>query len=165
MAFPGVGIIGIIVAGIVLGKIGLRKPLLLLGQYGEIAGLIIAAIGVNTSMVLFVIGIAIFAFSNAVWTPTLFVVPMDLEDMTPARTGAAFALIGIAGETFSFLAPSVGGFLTGLFLPFVGVADPTLAHATALSWSLAVFGASNLLGAISMTLIRETGESRLSKGR
>lgn len=165
IAFPGMGIVGIIVAGIVLGKIGLRKPLLLLGQYGEIVGLVIAAIGVNTSMVLFVLGVAIFAFSNAVWTPTLFVVPMDLADMTPARTGAAFALIGIVGETFSFLAPSIGGFLTGFFLSLVGVADPTLAHATALSWSLAVFGVSNLLGAISMTLIRETGTSRLSRSK
>lgn len=160
VVFPGVGVVGIIAAGVILARIGLRKPLLLLGQYGEIVGLVVAAIGVNTSMILFVVGIAIFAFSNAIWTPTLFVVPMDLDDMTPARAGAAFALIGIAGETFSFLAPSVGGFLTGLFLSLTGVADPTLAHATALSWSLAVFGVSNLLGAISMTLIRETGARR-----
>lgn len=160
VAFPGMGVIGILAAGVALAKIGLRKPLLLLGQYGEIVGLVVAAIGVNTSMVLFIVGVAIFAFSNAVWTPTLFVVPMDLDDMTPARAGAAFSLIGIVGEGFSFFAPSVGGLLTGFFLTFVGVADPTLAHATALSWSLAVFGVSNFLGAISMTLIRETGERR-----
>ena len=114
-------------------------------------------------MELFIVGIGIFALANALWTPALYVVPHDLPGMDPERAGAAFALIGILGETFSFLAPLVGGLLTGLFLTMTGLTDSVASHVLALSWTLVVFACFTIMGAVAVTLIPETGERRLGR--
>lgn len=157
-AFPAVGVIGIVFGGFVLTRIGLRKPLLASGQILEVLGLFIAALGLYVSPFVLVGGVVLFAFGNAIWTPALYVVPMDLKDMTPARCAGAFALIGVFGEGGAFLAPIVGGCLTDSFTTMAGLADPIASHAVGLAWSLVAFGLFNIIGAVSMLRIHETGK-------
>lgn len=160
IAFPAFGILGSSTGGVLLAKTGLRKPSLLLGQIGKFVGICIATYGCNTHAAILIAGVSIFGFSNGLWMPAMYCVPMDLKGMTPTHVGASFALMNSFGLISGFLAPAVGGWLTNFLMNLSGLADATASHVYGLKWSLFVFGFVNLIGAACMALYKETGVRR-----
>ena len=57
-------------------------------------------------------GIVLVGVGNCIWIPPMFVVPMELEGMTPARVGAAFSLITSCGYAGGLAAPVLAGALS-----------------------------------------------------
>ena len=159
-AFPGVGLIGSTLGGVLVARTGLRRPALLIGQIGKFIGILIATLGADMSLGLIVFGIAIFGFSNGFWMPALYCVPMDLKGMTPLKAGAAFALMTAVALSFGFIAPVVGGALTDMLVAASGLADPVASHLFGLRWSLFIFGFVNIIGFICMVVMKETGTRR-----
>lgn len=160
IAFPAFGMLGSFLGGVYLSKTGLRKPPLLLGQIGKFIGLLIATIGCTTSPALLVGGICIFGVSNGFWMPALYCVPMDLKGMTPTLSGAAFALMTACGLSMGFVAPTVGGALTSVFMNNSGISDAVASHVFGLKWSLMIFACMNIISSVCMFIFKETGTRR-----
>ena len=160
VAFPLVGVVGSFTGGVLLAKTGLRKPLLVVAQVGKFAGITTAVLLSSISVWGIVVGSAIFGFFNGLWMPPLYCVPMDLDDMTPSRAGAALALMMGISLLFGFIAPTVGGAITDVLSAGAGLADATANHVFGLKWSLFGFGVLNLIGFICMLRMPETGTRR-----
>lgn len=160
IAFPAFGILGSSTGGILLSKTGLRKPALVAGQIGKFVGICIATFGCSHSTALLIAGVSIFGFSNGLWMPAMYCVPMDLKGMTPTHVGASFALMNAFGLISGFIAPAVGGWLTNFLMSSSGIADAIANHVFGLQWSLFAFGFVNLIGAVCMMIYRETGVRR-----
>lgn len=160
IAFPAFGMLGSFLGGVHLNKTGLRKPTLLWGQIGKFIGLLLAFIGCSISPILLVVGICIFGFSNGFWMPALYCVPMDLKGMTPTLSGAAFALMTAFGLTMGFVAPTLGGALTNMFMSNSGLTDPIASHVYGLKWSMMIFACMNIISTICMMIFKETGTKR-----
>ena len=160
IAFPAFGIAGSSVGGVMLSKTGLRKPALVAGQIGKFVGICIATFGCGQSALILIAGISIFGFSNGIWMPAMYCVPMDLKNMNPTRVGASFSLMSACGLISGFIAPAVGGWLTNFLMGMSGIANATANHVFGLRWSLFAFGFVNIIGAICMIIYKETGIRR-----
>ncbi|HHW93467.1 MAG TPA: MFS transporter [Clostridiaceae bacterium] len=140
LIFPIAGIAGGLIAYAVMARTGRRKTLLWLGQAMKVVGAVLIYVGKTT---LFgYAGIALVGMGNCIWIPPMFVVPMELEGMTPTRVGAAFSLITSCGFAAGFIAPVIAGWLSASF-----------------SYGFAIFLCAFpcLIGLIACLMIRETG--------
>lgn len=157
IAFPAMGIIGGMIGGVMIAKTGKRKPSMALGQILEVIGISFAALGSSVSVWCAIIGVAIFGLGNSIWMPGAYTVPMELEDMNSNRVGGAFALICSCGFAAGFISPIFGGLLTNMLMSISNINNPIQNHAFGLKWSMFLFGFINLIGFISITLMKETG--------
>lgn len=150
VAFPAMGILGTLLGGGLMGLIRRRKPVLSAGQLVKLAGILVLTLGISRSMWLGVGGAVLFGLGNGMWMPAMYAMPMEMEDMTPSRVGAAFALISSCGFAAGFFSPILGGWLTTLLASAPG------GHAFGLKWSLFFFGFTNLLSYFVSLRLRET---------
>lgn len=157
IAFPAMGIIGAMIGGILIANTGKRKPTMALGQILEVIGISFAALGSSISIWCTIVGVSIFGLGNSIWMPGAYTVPMELEKMNSNRVGAAFALITSCGFVAGFVSPIFGGMLTNMFMSISNISNPIQSHAFGLKWSMFLFGFINLIGFISVTLMKETG--------
>lgn len=161
--FPGVGVFGASLAGVLMSMTGRRKTLLAFGQLLKFSGVFLIVFGAGTSLWLVFAGLVCYGFGDGLWVPPAFMVGMEQEDMNPARVGAAFALFTSCGFAAAFISPVVGGWLTDFFTPLAGMSDVNLSHAFGLKWSLFIFGFANLGCLICAWLLEETGQRKVLK--
>lgn len=140
MLFPVAGLIGCSIGGIAMSKSGRRKPVLWFGQIIKFFGIVMASLGGYSALGL--TGVVLVGIGNSMWMPPMYMVPCELEGMTPTRVGAAFAFISACGFVSGFISPIVGGWLSDLIT---------------MKWSLFAFAFPNLIGFASCLMIRETG--------
>lgn len=157
VALPAVGIVGGILGGMVMSVTGKRKPPMALGQLLKFLGILGIVFGANTSFWLVITGAALFGLGDGMWVPGMYTVGMELEDMTPTRVGAAFALISSCGFAAGFISPIIGGWLTNILMPMAGFSDVSLSHVFGLKWSLFIFAFTNLICFVCVLLLKETG--------
>lgn len=140
MIFPVAGIAGGLIAYWYMAKSGRRKGLLILGQAMKVVGIVMFYFG-QTSFAGY-IGIALVGMGNCIWIPPMYLVPMELENMTPTLVGASFSLISSFGFVSGLIAPAVAGWMGDNF-----------------SLRLAIFLCAFpcLIGMIACMMIRETG--------
>lgn len=163
--FPGVGIIGGAVGGLYMSSTGLRKPPMLLGQILKFAGFVLAGFGADISIIVVLVGVAVFGIGNAFWVPAMYMVPLDLEGMTPAHIGGAFSLITSSG----FLCGSIGtvafGAVTNILMGLSGTSDPVASHVFGLKWCIVILSALSVFATIFVAMIEESGQSRNKTGQ
>ena len=164
-AFPGVGIAGAFMGGILMSMTGRRKPPMAWGQLLKFAGLLLVVFGANTSLLVVVAGMASYGFGDGFWMPGVYMVGMELEDMNPARVGAAFALFSSCGYASGFISPILGGWLTDFLMPLAGMSDLSLSHVFGLKWSLFIFAFANLISFVCVLLLDETGPASASPSK
>ncbi|MFS0783259.1 CynX/NimT family MFS transporter [Bacillus sp. 1P06AnD] len=122
MIFPIAGIIGGIICGFWLSSTGRNKPFLTISQLAKVIGMILVLVPVTWVSLL---GVAIIGFGTSSYMAALYTIPMELKDTTPAKVGAAFALINLFGFITAFVSPFVGGKLvetTSFNVTFIGCA-------------------------------------------
>ena len=112
LAFPLIGLVGSILGGAVMSKTGRRKPILIVGQILKFVGVTVLISTVSFSVPLALVGTAIYGIGNGMWMPVLYTMCMELKDMTPSRSGAAFALFNATAFLSGFVSPTIGGWLT-----------------------------------------------------
>lgn len=159
LTFPGVGIAGCLLGGMVSARSGRRKPVLVAGVLLEVIGVLLSTLGAGISLAFVIIGISLFALGNGLWLPVMYNIPMDLKGMNPVRVGASFAFISSCGFACGFLSPMVGGWLTNALMPLSPDPSAIASHALGLQWSLFLFGFVNLAAFICALAIRETGQA------
>lgn len=93
--FPVAGVVGALIAGLILNRTSKRKPLLWLGQVLKFIGITLMVMGLENAIG--IIGLMLLGFGNALWMPSMYTIPMDLENMNSTRVGGAFALITSCG--------------------------------------------------------------------
>ena len=152
LAFPAMGILGTLLGGWLMARLGRRKMVLSAGQLVKLAGMLVLTLGIGFSLWLGVAGAVLFGLGNGMWMPALYAMPMHMPDMTPSRVGAAFALISSCGFAAGFVSPILGGWLTDLLA--ASAAGPA-AHAFGLKWSLFPFGFPNLVSFAASLPLRE----------
>lgn len=143
--FPIAGVIAGLVCGIWMGRIGLRRPFTWPLHLAIFAGTIMAVAGTGWIRVT---GIALAGFGNAGWAPALFTMPMEFEDMTPAKVGAVYATMLSLGFLAAFLSPWLGGWLAqqiGLFA------------------TICLFATASLIAALCTFMMKETGPAARRK--
>lgn len=146
LIFPFAGIAGGLVAFGVMAKTGRRKTLLWMGQAFKVAGvLLIFFFGASP---LGYVGVAAVGVGNCLWIPALYIVPMELEDMSPTLVGAAFALITSCGFVSGFIAPPVAGWFGENF---------------SLNLAIGLCAIPCTIGMIACFMIRETGPGAKKK--
>lgn len=160
IAFPGIGLIGALLGGFAVTKIGKRKQAILVGLAFSLVGCMIASLGAQRSVYFVLIGVALFGLGNGYWLPSLYCIPCELEDMTAARVGTAFALFSGIGFAFGFFSPIIGGLITDKLMPLSGYADYTSSHVFGLRWSLFIFGLLYVINLICASRLKETGPGR-----
>lgn len=138
--FPFAGIIAVIIAGVIMSASGRRKPMLVLGQLFKFVGFILVVVGVAGPLGL--VGSALIGAGTAMWIPSNYMIPMELDDMNPTRVGGAFALQFTAAFIAGSLAPVIGGWLSEIIT---------------IKYALLVFGMPNLISFVATMMIRETG--------
>jgi MFS family permease len=87
-------------------------------------------------------GVFLAGFGNAGWAPALFTMPMEFEDMNPARVGAVYAVMLSAGFLAAFVSPWAGGWLGQQ----IGLHD-----------TIFYFSFSSLIAALCTFMMEETG--------
>jgi MFS family permease len=158
--FPIVGIAGAVLGGILMARSGRRRPILIASNLCKFFGIVIIVGGSALSCLwMMVCGLALFAIGNSIWMPVLYTVILELDDMTPARSAAAFALTSSAGYVAGFLSPLLGGALTDLFAGLSNLKGVS-ASMFGYTWSMALFSLICSLGLIASLRIRETGPGR-----
>ena len=158
--FPGIGIFGAVIGGILISKTGLRKPTLAVGQLLKLIGGVLAALGGAISLGMVMCGVALFGVGNALWMPSMYTVPTELDNMNSTRVAAAFSLISSFGFFVGFVGPIVGGWLTNQLMLFSGISDPVLNHVFGLRWSLFIFSLVNIIALVCVLRMSETGEKK-----
>lgn len=158
--FPGVGIIGGTLGGVYMTKTGLRKPPMLMGQILKFIGFILAGIGANMSIVVVLIGVAIFGIGNSLWVPAMYTVPLDLEGMTPAHVGGAFSLITSSGFLVGSIGTVVFGAVTTMLMAHAGTADPVASHIFGLKNCFLILSLLSALATLFIAMIKESGTRR-----
>jgi cyanate permease len=110
---PIAGIFGAFGGGMLTTITGLRKPflwpvmtLMLLGCVGSV---------LSPNAALLSISLVAFGVGASAHLGAMATLVMELPDMTPARVGAALALVFGMGYAFAFLSPVVGGALADRF--------------------------------------------------
>ena len=163
ISFSIVGILGGILGGIAMKTTGKRRFIIIWGQILKFIGLVIVSLSAGHSTTLLILGFSLFGFGDGFWLPALYTIPTELEDMTPAKVGAAFSVISTCGFICGFIAPVVGGYLTDQFMLFANTGDSQINHVFGLKWSIFTFALCNVFSFISALSIRETGPSILCK--
>ncbi|GKI14181.1 hypothetical protein CE91St44_06660 [Oscillospiraceae bacterium] len=138
--FPIAGVAGGLAAYRIMSRTGRRKPLLWSGQALKAVG--IALIYQGGVGPLGFTGMVLIGVGNCIWIPPMFVVPMELEGMTPARVGAAFSLITSSGFAGGLAAPVLAG---------------TLSAHTSYGFAIFICIIPCLIGLVACLFIRETG--------
>ena len=105
-------------------------------------------------------GTAIYGIGNGMWMPVLFTMSMELEGMTPSRSGAPSPSSTPARFSPALSPPTIGGALTTFLTGIAPVADAVAAHAFGLKWSLFIFGFVNLVSFVIGFFLDETHPSR-----
>lgn len=146
MIFPLAGIVGGLISYWYMAKSGRRKGLLVLGQALKVIGIVMFYFG-ETSLIGF-FGIGLVGMGNSIWIPPMYLVPMELEGMTPTLVGASFSLITSFGFISGLIAPAVAGWMGDNF-----------------TLRLAIFLCAFpcLIGMIACMMIRETGPGAKKK--
>lgn len=157
LAFPLIGLVGSILGGGIMSRTGRRKPILITGQILKFLGVSALVFTVSFSVPLALLGTAIYGIGNGMWMPVLFTMAMELDDMTPSRSGAAFALFNSSAFLSGFISPTIGGILTTFLTSVAPMSDPIAAHAFGLKWSLFMFGFVNIISFILGFFLDETG--------
>lgn len=160
LAFPAVGLAGGALGGLLMSATGMRKPILAAGQVLKLLGILVLTLGIGLSVWLGIAGAAIFGLGNGMWMPVMYAMPMEMEEMTPSRVGAAFALISSCGFAAGFVSPVLGGWLTTALAAAAPAADPVAAHVFGLKWSLFAFGFTNLLSFLISLRLRDTAPAQ-----
>ena len=158
--FPCAGIFGAVFGGVLISKTGLRKPSLAIGQLLKLFGGIIAALGGAISLGMVMFGVVLFGIGNALWMPSMYTVPTELDNMNSTRVAAAFSLISYFGFLVGFVGPVVGGWLTNQLMLFSGISDPVLSHVFGLRWSLFIFSFVNRIALVCVLRMSETGKKK-----
>lgn len=156
LAFPLISLAGSILGGAVMSRTGRRKPILIVGQILKFVGVTVLISTVSFSVPLALAGTAIYGIGNGIWMPVLYTMCMELKDMTPSRSGAAFALFNACAFLSGFVSPTIGGWLTTFLTGIAPVADAVAAHAFGLKWSLFLFGFVNLISFVVGFFLDET---------
>jgi len=137
--FPAAGIIAGLACGIWMSRSGLRKPFTWPMHLIIFAGTFMAVNGTGTVRLA---GVFLAGFGNAGWAPALFTMPMEFEDMNPARVGAVYAVMLSAGFLAAFVSPWAGGWLGQQ----IGLHD-----------TIFYFSFSSLIAALCTFMMEETG--------
>jgi len=156
--FPGAGIFGAVFGGMLISKTGLRKPSLAIGQLLKLFGGVTAAIGGAISLGMVICGVLLFGIGNALWMPSMYTVPTELDKMNSTRVAASFSLISSFGFLVGFIGPVVGGWLTNQLMLFSCISDPVLSHVFGLRWSLFIFSFVNIIALVCVLRMSETGK-------
>lgn len=122
-------------------------------------GISIAA-GEDQSVVLLLAGPSFSALPMAFGCRQCHCTRRNLPGLSPAKAGGAFGLINAVGHPFGFIAPTVGGLLTGLLVKSSGLTDAAARHVFGLCWSLFPFGLVNIIGIIGIVRMGEMGRQR-----
>lgn len=146
LIFPIAGIAGGLIAYGYMAKSGRRKGLLVLGQAMKAVGLVMFYFG-GTTFAGFA-GVALVGMGNCIWVPPMFLVPMELDKMTPTLVGAAFSLITSCGFVSGFIAPAVAGWMGDNFT---------------LRLAIVLCAIPCLIGMFATMMIRETGPGAKNK--
>lgn len=157
VAFPVFGMIGSMVGGQFNSKFKRRKPILCVGQIGKFIGLLIVCRLYEYGFFTTILGISVFGFFNGFWMPVMYCIPMDLDNMSSAKVGAAFALMTACGIAAGFFAPSLGGVMTQMFMRQSSAENYLVCHTAAIRQSLWIFSFANILSLALSVKIRETG--------
>lgn len=154
LAFPGCGIIGCVSGSIFTSLTGRRKFIMALGQLLKFAGIVLATILADGSTSRIILGVALFGLGTSMWQPGMYSIPMELDQMTPIEVGASFSLMSSCGFLMGFIVPLTGGFFTDVLMNISGIANPSLAHAFGLKWSMLLFGLPNLIGFVCVLFLQ-----------
>ena len=161
VAFPIFGMLGSIAGGQFNSKFKRRKPILCIGQIGKFIGLMIVCKLYKYGFFTAVLGIAVFGFFNGFWMPVMYCIPMDLDNMSSAKVGAAFALMTACGIAAGFIAPSIGGAMTQMFMRQSAAVNSFVSHTDALRQSLWIFSFTNILSLGLCIKMMETGKRKI----
>lgn len=158
IAFPLTGSFGTVVGGLLTVKTAKRRPIMLLGTAGEALGIIILLGGSNRGIGFIIVGMAVYGFSNGLWIPALYCVPMDLEGMTSQQAGSAFSILTACGMVAGVLSPTLGGGLTMRIGKAMHVGNKIVSHVYGLKWSIGLFLVFDMLAIVLLVLFPETGK-------
>lgn len=137
--FPVAGILGGMICGIWMSRIGLRRPFTWPNHLIIFLGTILA---INTEGWMRIMGVFLAGFGNAGWAPALFTMPMEFKEIDPAKLGAVYGIIMASGFTSAFISPWLGGWI---------------AKYTGLYSTIFIFAFSSLIAALCTFLMKETG--------
>ncbi len=110
---PMAGIFGAFGGGMLTTVTGLRKPFLWPVMTLMLFGCIGSVLSPNAAML--TVSLIAFGVGASAHLGAMATLVMELPDMTPARVGAALALVFGMGYGFAFLSPVVGGALADRF--------------------------------------------------
>lgn len=161
VAFPIFGMLGSIAGGQFNSKFKRRKPILCIGQIGKFIGLMIVCKLYKYGFFTAVLGIAVFGFFNGFWMPVMYCIPMDLDNMSSAKVGAAFALMTACGIAAGFIAPSIGGAITQMFMRQSAAVNSFVSYTDALRQSLWIFSFTNILSLGLCIKMMEPGKRKI----
>lgn len=137
--FPIAGIVAALLCGLLMSRIGLRKPFTWPMHLLIFIGTVLAVCGQGGWRVL---GVLLAGFGNAGWAPALFTIPMEFPGFDALKTGVAYALIFSMGYIAAFISPLLGGWIGDLF---------------SLKAALLLFSVFALIAALVTFLMKETG--------
>lgn len=100
------------VGPLISDRIGLRRPLFILGSVVAGTSLLILAAAPGTSTVWL---LAVAALGGGCFAPLVVTMPLEIEGIGPARAGAAIGLLMLVGQVGGFLLPVMTGQVTHYF--------------------------------------------------
>lgn len=159
ISFPVVGLIFSVLGGVVSSRTGKRKPLIASGQLIKFIGILLAMLTIRYSIVISLIGIAIFTIGNSAYLPPMFMVPMDMHELNSDQVGCSFSLFMAAGMVLGgTIAPVLGGKLVDIVSGIINIANPIQQHFQSLIWSVLILNTLNLAAFFVATFkLQETG--------
>lgn len=143
---PIAGIFGALGGGLLTTVTGYRKPFL----WPVMSLMLIGCLGtvLLPDPALVAVALMLFGVGASAHLGAMATLVMELPDMTPARVGAALAVVFGAGYGFAFVSPVVGGFIAG----FPGVGLLAVLVGTLVVQPIAI---------VSFLMLPETGPGRL----
>jgi predicted MFS family arabinose efflux permease len=113
---PIAGVIGVILCGVSMGALGLRKPIYMLLFLLMMLG-IIGSVSIPSGPFLY-LAIALIGLAGGGWNVIYLQIPMDLKEITEKELGGAFAIIIGISYILTYFVPR----LFGLLEPKLGMA-------------------------------------------
>jgi Na+/melibiose symporter-like transporter len=153
--FPGIGFVGCLAGGWLTMKPGKRKAILITAAALKLVGIAVGTLFVEAGHLWIYLGFCLFGFGNGFWMPAMYNMPMELEDMNPARVGASFSLMSSCAFFFGFFSPAFGGFLTDFIMKLANGAGATNGRAIGLRWSLFAFTLFNFVALLCSMMIKD----------
>jgi hypothetical protein len=119
----------------------------------------LAMLTIRYSIVISLIGIAIFTIGNSAYLPPMFMVPMDMHELNSDQVGCSFSLFMAAGMVLGgTIAPVLGGKLVDIVSGIINIANPIQQHFQSLIWSVLILNTLNLAAFFVATFkLQETG--------